>query len=207
MLNFNIPQFVTDKAHCVWAPRFGGTIAGQTILMLGVGSIGSAAARTLRSQGAHVIGVTRSGSPHKDLDELYPVEHLDQLLERADLVVCTLPLTQGTRNLMSAGRLARLKPKCGIINVGRAGVFDYQALEARLRSGELSGAVLDVFPEEPLPISHSLWDCPRLVITPHCCLDDHTTYISACLDIFVENVARFARGQDLINEVDRQAGY
>jgi phosphoglycerate dehydrogenase-like enzyme len=207
MLNFSIPQFVTDKAHRVWAPRFGGTIAGRTVLMLGVGSIGSAAARALRSQGARVIGITRSGAPNKDLDESCPIERLDQVLERADLVVCTLPLTQGTRNLMNAERLARLKPGCGIVNVGRAGVIDYQALESRLRSGDLSGAVLDVFPEEPLPVSHSLWDCPRLVITPHCSLDDHTTYISDCLDIFAENVGRFARGQHLINEVDRNAGY
>ncbi|EIM27590.1 D-2-hydroxyacid dehydrogenase [Microvirga lotononidis] len=207
MLNFSIPHFVTDKEHCVWAPKFGGTIAERKVLMLGVGSIGSAAARALRSQGAYVIGITRSGAPHNDLNESYPIERLDQVLDQADLVVCTLPLTPGTRNLMNAERLARLKPGCGIVNVGRAGVIDYQALEDRLRSGDLSGAVLDVFPEEPLPVAHSLWDCPRLVITPHCSLDDHTTYMNACLDIFAENVGRFARGEDLINEIDRHAGY
>jgi phosphoglycerate dehydrogenase-like enzyme len=71
----------------------------------------------------------------------------------------------------------------------------------------LGGAVLDVFPEEPLPPGHPLWDCPRLVMTPHCGLDDHARYIDACLDIFCGNLARFAAGEPLVNVVDPARGY
>lgn len=207
MLNYAIPRFVDDKAARRWAPSFGAPIEGKTCVLLGVGGIGTAAAGALRQRGVRVIGVTRSGTADADLDGVVPVEGLDDVLPQADFVVSTLPLTPETAGLMDRRRLQGLKPGAGVVVVGRADVFDYAALADLLREGRLGGAVLDVFPVEPLPSTHPLWDCPRLIITPHCSVDDHTIYVPRCLDIFADNLGRLLAGRPLVNLVDRARGY
>jgi len=94
-----------------------------------------------------------------------------------------------------------------VVVVGRAAVFDYDALADGLADGRLGGAVLDVFPQEPLPAESRLWSCPRLIMTPHCSLDDHAVYLDGCLDIFVDNLRRFCAGEPLVNVVEAARGY
>jgi phosphoglycerate dehydrogenase-like enzyme len=207
MLNYNIPQFISDKQDRNWRPVFGGTVAGKVVTLLGVGGIGRAAARLLLAHGVSVVGVTRSGTTDVAVSESRAVTELDAILPRTDVLVSTLPLTAETAGLVDGRRLALLPRGAGIVVVGRARVFDYAALAERLRSGELGGAVLEVFPEEPVPLDSELWTCPRLVITPHCSLDDHTSYIDRCLDIFCDNVFRFRSGAPLRNLIDPARGY
>lgn len=207
MLNFGIPGFVTDKEQRAWRPSFGGPIAGRTVTLLGVGGIGQAARATLQANGVTVIGITRNGRKDADGTVCLPVAALDSVLPRTDILVSTLPLTIQTRNLVNRARLESLPPGAGVVVVGRAGVVDYDALGELLGLGRLGGAVIDVFPQEPLPKDDKLWSCPRLVMTPHCSLDDHIRYMDACLDIFCANVVRYVAGERLSNLVDPALGY
>lgn len=207
MLNYKIPRFVTNKERRAWEPDYGGTVAGKVAMLLGVGAIGSAAARLLKSFGLETIGITRSGSPHDGLDQSATLAQIDGLLGRTDFLISSLPLTPGTAGLIGRSQLDLLPPRAGVVVVGRAQVFDYDALADKLHDGTLAGAILDVFAQEPLPASDRLWKTPRLVMTPHCSLDDHTTYLESCLDIFVENLDRYATGRELLNVVDPAAGY
>jgi phosphoglycerate dehydrogenase-like enzyme len=141
------------------------------------------------------------------VDACVTTDGLDAALVRTDILVSTAPLTPATRHLVDRRRLELLPRGAGVVLVGRAAVLDCDALAEMLTRGRLGGAVLDVFPEEPLPPGHPLWDCPRLVMTPHCGLDDHARYIDACLDIFCGNLARFAAGEPLVNVVDPARGY
>jgi len=122
------------------------------------------------------------------------------LLPRADYVFVSLPATPDTVGRSYSARLSRLKPGAGIINVGRASAMDYEALSDLLRSGHLSGAIIDVFDPEPLPPDSPLWTLPNCVLTPHDAgyspLGDQRL-----ARLFVENVGRYARGEPLRNEV------
>ncbi len=207
MLNFGIPRFVTEKEARRWRPSYGGPIAGKTVTLLGVGGIGRDAAVALRNAGVRVVGVTRSGVCAAAVERCIGIEDLDAVLPQTDCLVSTLPLTSATRGLIDRRRLMLLPNRAGVVLVGRAAVMDTDALADLLEAGHLGGAVLDVFPQEPLPPEHRLWACPRLIITPHCSLDDHTTYIESCLDIFCDNLSRFAQGGALVNLVDAARGY
>ena len=207
MLNFGIPGFITDKEARLWRPSYGGPIAGKTVTLLGVGGIGREAAAALRAVGARVIGVTRSGVCAAMVDRCIGVDALDTVLPQTNFLVSTLPLTDATRGLIDRRRLGLLPQGAGVVVVGRAAVMDTDALADLLVAERLSGAVLDVFPQEPLPAAHRLWTCPRLIMTPHCSLDDHGAYIESCLDIFCNNLRRFSNGETLINLVDAAHGY
>lgn len=207
MLNYRIPQFVADKAERRWQPVFATPAKGKRVTLLGVGGIGATAARRLRQNGFIVTGVTRSGAPNADLDHSISVDRLDEVLPLTDILVSTLPATPQTRGLIDRTRLESLPRHAGVIVVGRAAVVDYGAMAEMLTAGTLGGAVLDVYPVEPLPTADTLWDCPNLVMTPHCSVDDHETYMNGCLDIFVDNLGRFMRNEPLRNLIDRELGY
>lgn len=207
MLVYGIPGFASDKVEARWRPAFGGPARGRRVLLLGVGGIGRAAAPLLRRHGMAVTGLTRGGRSDADLDRVVGPRDLDAALPETDILVSTLPLTPDTRGLVDRRRLALLPSGAGVVVLGRADVFDYDALADALDAGRLGGAVLDVFPQEPLAADHRLWRTPRLVMTPHCSVDDHDTYVERCLDIFVDNLGRFGRGEPLNNVVDRALGY
>jgi phosphoglycerate dehydrogenase-like enzyme len=207
MLNFRIPHFIEMRAREAWTPSFGGTLAGCRITLLGVGAIGSAAADLLRSFAVHLTGVTRTGRASVALDRCLGPDALDAVLPETDIVVSTLPLTPQTAGLVDARRIGLLPPGAGVVVVGRAKVLDYPAIVRRLVDGSLEGAVLDVFPEEPIPPGDPLWSVPRLVLTPHCSLDDHSIYRDACLAIFADNLERLRTGLPLRNVVDPAQGY
>lgn len=207
MLTYRIPAFASDKNAVQWQPSFGGTARGKRVLLLGVGGIGAAAAPWLRQHGMVVTGITRSGRAGVELDRCIGPEDLDATLAKTDILISTLPLTPQTRHLIDRRRLELLPQGAGVVVLGRANVFDYDAMADLLETGHLDGAVLDVFPQEPLPAEHRLWRTPRLIMTPHCSVDDHAVYMDRCLDIFVDNVRRFRAGERLINIVNPALGY
>jgi len=128
-------------------------------------------------------------------------------LRRADFIFVAAPLTPASRHLLGKDMLAAAKTGAGLINVGRAGVVDYEALCAALTSGALSGAVLDVFEQEPLPATSPLWTTPNLILMPHCSSDDSEHYMPLTLDLAFGNLQRLIDGRPLRNRVDPARGY
>jgi phosphoglycerate dehydrogenase-like enzyme len=207
MLAYQIPQFITDREEKEWRPLFGPVLNKHRVTILGVGAIGMAGAENLRRQGCKVTGVTRSGKVRTKLDRIAKLDELDDVLRETDILISTLPDTPESEGLIDRRRIGLLPKDAGVVVVGRAPALDYEAIMDRLDDGTLRGAILDVFPEEPIPKRGRAWKTPRLIITPHCSVDDHTVYIDRCLDIFVDNLERYVTGRKLKNLVDPKRGY
>lgn len=141
-------------------------LVGKTVCVLGCGSVGTECARRFQAFGCQVEGVDLYPHDNPDYNKIYPLEELDAVLPQADVVVLTLPMTEQTRHLMDAGRLAAMKPGAVLVNIARGAIADTNALIKAL--GEhLGGAVLDVFEEEPLQECSPLWDLDNVILTPH----------------------------------------
>jgi phosphoglycerate dehydrogenase-like enzyme len=178
-----------------------------TALMFGVGGIGAEAAKLLAAFGTRVIGVDprRSEAP-EGVAELHRPEALDSLLPQADFVISTAPETPQTQRLFNRDRLRLMKPSAYLINISRGAIVVLDDLVAALEAGEIAGAALDVFEQEPLPAAHPLWTMPNVLITPHMAgdgpyLDDRRAAILR------ENCRRFAAGQPLMNVVDKHSWF
>jgi len=174
-------------------------LQGLTLAVVGLGPIGLEVARLGAAFGMRVIGTRRTPTGSEPC-ETWPLSRLDALLEVADAVVLALPLTDETRELISAGRLARMKRGAWLINVGRGALVDEPALVAALQSGALGGAGLDVFAVEPLPPESPLWSLPNVIVTPHNSGDTPSNLPRAC-EIFLDNLSRYRSGEPLRNEV------
>jgi phosphoglycerate dehydrogenase-like enzyme len=143
------------------------SVEGKVMAIVGYGQIGREIARRARPFGIKTIAVSRTRHSDQLLDESYTLSELDQVLDRADIVMLTIALTPETRHLFDRRRLDACKPGVVLINVARGGLVDQQALAAALTSGQVSGAGLDVVDPEPLPASDPLWAAPNLIISPH----------------------------------------
>ena len=207
MLHNRLPAIIGNQHRAHWESLYSTPIGGKTLLVIGAGSIGAAVARRCRALGMHVVGVTRHGRSLDAVDEMHTTERLDVLLPRADFVFVAVPLTPQTRNLLDARRQRLMKRGAGVVNVGRAATMDYDALAANLRTGHLSGAVLDVFDPEPLPSESILWRAPNLVVTPHVSADDGDSYVAITLDLVFRNLERLLDGRPLANVVRSELGY
>jgi phosphoglycerate dehydrogenase-like enzyme len=207
MLQTRIPAMITNQRYRRWRQIFSSGIRGRTALIVGVGDMGGAAAAAARDLQLRVMGARRSGAPHASVDEMYRVSDLDTILPQADFVICSVPLTPETTMLMDRRRIGLMKIGAGFVNIGRAGSVDYDALSDALRGGALSGAIIDVYDEEPLPVDSPLWNVDNLIMTPHVSSDDEDEYVPKTLDLAFENAMRLARGEALLNIVDRRRGY
>lgn len=139
----------------------------KTVTILGCGSVGTECARRFAAFGCRVLGVDLAPREDPCYERILPLDALDGLLPETDVLVLTLPLTEETRGLLDARRLGLLKPGAVPVNVARGPILDEAALAEALRSGRLSGAVLDVFESEPLPASSPLWAMDNVILTPH----------------------------------------
>ena len=150
--------------------------------------------KAARRLGLHVLGVRRSGTPWRGVDEMVTPDRLAEVLPRADFVVVNAPLTPETQGLVGRTALSLMKPGAGLVNLARARVVDYEALAEKLRDGALSGAVLDVFDPEPLPADSGLWSTPNLIITPHVSSDDDARHAPLTMDLVFDNIRRWRWG-------------
>ncbi|HKA45883.1 MAG TPA: D-2-hydroxyacid dehydrogenase [Burkholderiales bacterium] len=172
-------------------------------LIVGVGGIGAEAARLAAAFGITVIGVdARREDKPPGVKELHHPDALDDQLPRADFVILTVPHTPATEGFMNRARFRRMKRTAFFINIGRGKTTRLDDLAAALDAGEIAGAALDVFEQEPLPADHALWTMPGVLITPHTAgygpyLDDRR------YDIVLDNCRRFAAGHPLRNVVDK----
>jgi D-2-hydroxyacid dehydrogenase (NADP+) len=174
-------------------------LQGLTLGVVGLGPIGLEVARLGAALRMRVVGVRRT--PRGDEPcETWPIARLDALLPRVDALVLALPLSDDTHHLFDARRIALVKRGAWIVNVGRGALVEETALVAALQSGQLGGAGLDVFEVEPLPPASPLWTMPNVIVTPHNSGDSLGNQVRAA-EIFLDNLARFGRGEALRNEV------
>jgi len=206
MLHSDFPGFFRAQQAQRWARRPVGTLQGQTLVVVGLGAIGSEIAARASAFGMRVVGVSHGGAPVSGCERVYPAAQLERALADADFVAVVTPLTDATRGLVGARAFAALKPGARLVNVARGGVVDEDALLAALRNGTLVGACLDVFAEEPLPPGHPFWSLPSVIVTPHIA-GYREDYVERALDVFAENLARFEAGMPLRNAFDLARGY
>jgi phosphoglycerate dehydrogenase-like enzyme len=157
--------------------------------------------------GAEVIGVNRKGRNVEGCSKVITFDKIDEVLPNADFLYLAVPETEETKGLINKTRLDSLKSTCGIVNIGRQSVLDYEALRIKLEKNEIAGAILDVFSHEPIPKNSSLWDTPNLIITPHISSDSQGNYIEMVLKIFFKNLKLFIENKELINQIDQKLGY
>ncbi|RVU38434.1 D-2-hydroxyacid dehydrogenase [Hwanghaeella grinnelliae] len=206
MINNRIPEMMTNQRQARWEQLFNTAIEGKTLLIIGVGNVGGSVSGFAKNFGMHVIGIRRTGEPRENVDEMHKPDALADLIPRADVVLMTAPHTETSHHMLGKAELDLFKPGAGLVNYSRAALVDYDALEAKLRRGEIT-AVLDVFDPEPLPESSSLWNAPNLIMTPHCSSDDAEAYTPRTLDLLMRNLGNIADGNPLENVVDQTLQY
>ena len=182
-------------------------LEGKTVLVVGLGGIGTEVARRAHALGLHVDAIRasgREGPPY--VREVGLPSDMARLAARADFIVNTTPLTPETRNLFNGEFFAQVKTGAYFFNVGRGQSVVQDALVAALRSGRLAGAGLDVTDPEPLPADHPLWSIPNVIITPHVSarsdLGDAARYA-----LVRENLRRYVNGEKMLSVVDTRKGY
>lgn len=186
------------------------SIRASRVTLLGTGDIGQEAAIRLRAfSPASLTGINRRGrNPGGLFDRVLTQDRLEEALPQTDLLIASLPGTRETAGILSAARLAMLPRDAFFINVGRGGSVDQAGLERLLRAGHLAGAALDVFETEPLPKDSTLWECPRLLITPHTAGNMTLAYtVDQIVSLFLEDLDNYCAGRPLKRLVDRGLGY
>jgi phosphoglycerate dehydrogenase-like enzyme len=181
-------------------------IAGKTMLILGYGSIGEYCAIVSLSFGMKVIGLRRNSSAAVPGIRVETVDKLHTLLPEADFVLNILPFTQDTRNIIGQEEFSLMKQSGVYVNVGRGATTDEATLIEALRKGQIAGALLDVTVEDPLPKDSPLWDMDNVILTPHYA-GLRPDYSSKAMEITMENLGRYNRGEALVNQIDKNAGY
>ena len=205
MLARRFPHWWAAQGRHEWDPlrldALPRDLAGQTVIIVGLGTIGAAVARFCQAIGMRVVGVRRSPQrPGDPVHEMHPPAAMPELLPRCNWVVLACPLTPETQRMIHAGTLARLPRGACLINVARGGLADEGAVIAALKSGQLAGAYLDVFEPEPLAADSPLWETPNVIVSPH------NASASAGNDgratrIFLDNLVSWAHGRPLRNAV------
>jgi phosphoglycerate dehydrogenase-like enzyme len=185
------------------------------IAIAGTGNLGQNAAKRFKALGAKkVIGFSRSGSSREFFDEVFRIDEFETVIssnseeDQIDALVLCVPGTSDSEGLLSAERIAVLPEKAFVINVGRGTVIDQETLIEALNDGRIAGAALDVMYPEPLPADHPLWTARNCIITPHISGDmGLPETIDITVNIFCENLKRYAEGKELTNLIDVNAGY
>ncbi len=194
-LTKDLPDFVRRQANGEWAHRRTGGLHGSTAAILGYGSIGRATGDLLSALGVDVIGISRRGHP-----PAVGLSELSAVLPKCDILVVLLPLTDETRGMLDAEKLALLPDRAMVVNVSRGQVIERDALEAELVSGRLRAA-LDVTDPEPLPPENALWRLPNVLITPHVG-GDSDLFPRFAARLVAEQVTRYLEGRPLAHQVE-----
>ena len=177
-------------------------LCGQTMLIVGLGEIGSRLAKLAKVFGMRVLGVKQDISRHDGAaDEVYAPRELSTLFNQADFVVLCCPLTSTTRNLIDKSALSAMKSSGQLVNVARGGCVDEAALANALTKGQIASAAIDHFCDEPLPVDSPFWSMENLVITPHSA-GETRKYEDNVIDILIQNLDRlWAGNEELVNQI------
>ena len=207
MLASHVPALATAQREERWVARHGSVVGGRRLVVVGLGALGGSTAAHAARFGMRVTGVRATATAHEACERVVGFEALDEVLGEAEFLFLACPLTPATQGLLSRERLALLPKGAGVVNIGRGGLVDQDALMDALDGGHLSGAVLDVFTPEPVPPGHRLWTTRNLLMTPHVSADDPLTYNPRSLDIFFDNLRALRDGQPLPNRFEPERGY
>ena len=211
MLLRRMPEYLQDLARREWTFHTPiRSVKGLQVTVLGTGDIGTHTARSLSAMGAVVRGVRRDPSKPADpaFQEMWATADLDKLLPGTEALIMALPSTSSTKGILSRERIALLPQGAYVVNVGRGDALDQEALCQALNSGYLGGAALDVMVPEPLPADHPMWNTKNMLITPHCSGNTALGYSrDRIVEMFLEDLSRYAAGQPLLHLVDRKQGY
>ena len=190
-----------------WQHRETERLERKRVLVAGVGPIGRAIARNCAALRMSVRGVARTSHPGDDvLVEITAVEQLADAVSSADYVVNALPSTDETYHVFDHAVFEAMNPWTRFVNVGRGSTVDERALIRALETGQIAGAALDVFEEEPLPQDSPLWTMPNVIVSPHMA-GDAAGWREGVVELFVRNLERYLTGRPLLNVVDKTRGY
>lgn len=199
------PLFARQQREAVWRPVLHQKLARERkVGILGMGTLGSDAARTLAALRFDVAGWSRTPKSVPGVQSFHGSEGLAPFLARTEILVCLLPLTPETDGILDRRLFSALPRGAVVINAARGRHLVEQDLLAALDSGQLAGATLDVFREEPLPHTHPFWSHPKIVVTPHIAA---ITQPRTAVKQVVEGIRRHRAGQPLEHVVDRDRGY
>jgi len=211
----NLPAAVRFQQQHIWGkeiawgpghrPR---ELAGATLGLVGLGSIGRAVAQHAAALSMQVIAVRQhvENAKPESVHEVLPPSRLDELLARSDYLVLAAPVTHATQSMIGGPQLGKMKPDAFLINVSRGALVDESALIEALRNHKIAGAGLDVFEAEPLPSDSPLWDLETLLITPHTAGMTEKLW-ERQYAFFSENLRRYLDHRPLLALVDKKNGY
>jgi phosphoglycerate dehydrogenase-like enzyme len=213
-----LPQLLELQRERTWQPLEGVELRDVTVGIVGLGSIGRAVAALATAFGCRVVATRRRTGPDAaehasegvvdvpGLERLSGPGGLPELLAESDFIVLAAPLTPETEGMIDEAALASVKPGAWLVNVARGRLVDERALLRALRDGPLGGAVLDTFRDEPLPPGSPFYDLPNIIITPHTSWSSGRV-LDRSVELFCDNLRRYAAGEPLVNIVDPGAGY
>lgn len=195
-----------DQRERRWTRRVSESLAGKTLGILGLGTIGREVARKADALELRLIGTKRTPEPVPHVARVYPPEATDEVLGAADFVLLLLPVTPETRGFMNAKRFGAMRPAAYLLNFARGALVVDDDLIAAVRSRTIAGAVLDVFTTEPLSPEHAFWVTEGITVLPHIG-GLHPARDELVGALLVENVERFLAGRALRAVVDPDRGY
>ncbi len=199
-------QAVANQKRRQWVQKPAEPLTGKTLGILGLGTIGVEVARIAAALGLRVIGTRRRPRPMENVADVLPPERSSELLAESDFVLALLPATPKTECFINAERLKMMKPGAWLLNFGRGQLVNDPDLIAAVQAGQIAGAVLDVFRQEPLPADDPFWSTEGIIVLPHIG-GPHPDRDRIVARLFVANLERFLDGKPLEEVVDREAGY
>ena len=207
MLQNHMTKIITNQKNREYITLLSTPLKDKKVVVIGTGSLGGSMIKHISLLGADIIGVNRKGGQVEGCAKTLTFDKIDEVLPDADFLYLAVPETPETKGLIDKKRLNSLKSTCGIVNIGRETVMDYEHLRLKLKKNELAGAILDVFSEEPISKNSNFWDTPNLIITPHISSDSKGNYIEMVLEKFFFNLELFLENKSLINQVNKDLGY
>jgi glyoxylate/hydroxypyruvate reductase A len=199
-----MPAYFAQQKRQEWRMLPGRHPAERGVGVMGLGMLGADAAKKLQVIGFRTAGWSRTPKQLPGIECFAGPDQLAPFLERSEVLINLLPLTPSTRGILGKALFDRLPDGAFIVHLGRGGQLVVDDLIAALDSGKLGGAMLDVFPQEPLPQGHPLWTHPKVVVTPHA---STAPIASLAMGQVVENIRRVGAGEPLIGLVDPAVGY
>src|SRR5215472_3525538 len=202
-------RIIRNQMAGVWEPFDVTMISGQTLGIVGYGSIGQAVAARARALEMNVLALRRRLHQEREdvlIDRFYGPEQRQEMLSRCDYILVALPLTEQTKGVIANAEFAVMKKNAVVINVGRGATIDERAMIEALSENRIRGAALDVFDQEPLPQGHPFYSLENVLLSPHSA--DHTFgWLDNAMRFFLAQLTRFRHGETLLNIVDKASGY